>query len=209
MSCLSVLTAKRVAKAKMQILAAGNSTRLHADPTGSCTATQQLGLCGLPKRPSTLISSFSRGFTLLELLVVIAIIAIATAGVSLALRDSATTALEREAQRLAAVLEAGRSQSRTTGLTVRWQPAAGGFVMASSNTANGDAAQAWLTTGVTAQSQTKTPYVLLGPEPIIAPQRVRLLLDGRSIDIATDGLQPFRIETNAVSSTASANAAVF
>ena len=44
----------------------------------------------------------TRGFTLLELLVVVAIIAIASAGVSFALRDSQATQLEREAQRLAA-----------------------------------------------------------------------------------------------------------
>jgi general secretion pathway protein H len=56
---------------------------------------------------------------LIELLIVIAIIAIATAGATLALRDSSATALEREAQRVAAILEAGRSQSRTTGLALR------------------------------------------------------------------------------------------
>jgi len=50
----------------------------------------------------------ARGFTLLELLVVIALIAIATAGASLALRDSADSALDRDAQRLAALLETAR-----------------------------------------------------------------------------------------------------
>ena len=49
--------------------------------------------------------SAAKGFTLLELLVVVAIIALATAGVSFALRDSQATQLEREAQRLAALLE--------------------------------------------------------------------------------------------------------
>jgi general secretion pathway protein H len=193
----------------MQILAAGNATFLCGDPRVRYATAARCSLCNLPQSPSTQYLSRPRGFTLLELLVVIAIIAIATAGVSLALRDSTTTALEREAQRLAAVLEAGRSQSRTTGLAVRWQPVTDGFVMAATSTANGDASQAWLTTGITAQSQTKTPYVLLGPEPIIAPQRIRLFLDSRSIDIATEGLQPFRIETNAVSGLASSNAVVF
>ena len=61
------------------------------------------------------------GFTLLELLVVVAIIAFATAGVSFALRDSSATQLEREAQRLAAILEAARAQSRGSGVAVRWQ----------------------------------------------------------------------------------------
>ena len=61
------------------------------------------------------------GFTLLELLVVVAIIAIASAGVSFALRDSADTQLEREAQRLAALLESARAQSRTSGRPVQWR----------------------------------------------------------------------------------------
>src|SRR3954467_8556222 len=69
----------------------------------------------------------TRGFTLLELLVVVAIIAIASAGVSFALRDSQATQLEREAQRLAALLESARAQSRATGVPVRWRATEGGF----------------------------------------------------------------------------------
>ena len=42
----------------------------------------------------------STGFTLLELLVVISIMALATAGVSLAIRDGGERQLEREAERL-------------------------------------------------------------------------------------------------------------
>lgn len=68
-----------------------------------------------------------RGFTLLELMVVVAIIAIATAGVSLSLRDSAQTQVEREAVRLAALLESARAQSRTSGVAVVWQATAQGF----------------------------------------------------------------------------------
>src|SRR3954464_6614505 len=69
----------------------------------------------------------SKGFTLVELLVVITIIAIATAGVSFALRDSQATQLEREGQRLAALLESARAQSRATGVPVRWYVTPGGF----------------------------------------------------------------------------------
>ena len=61
----------------------------------------------------------ARGFTLLELLVVVAIIAIATAGVSFAMRDSQATQLEREGQRLAALLESARAQSRSSGVPVK------------------------------------------------------------------------------------------
>lgn len=139
----------------------------------------------------------SLGFTLLELLVVIAIIAIATAGVSLALRDSSVTALEREAQRLAAVLDAGRSQSRTTGLPVRWQSNTQGYLLSSSNleiSNSTEATEPWLTSGIIAQISNNALYVLLGPEPIISAQRITLVLEGQSIDIATDGLQPFRVQ---------------
>ena len=62
-----------------------------------------------------------QGLTLLELLVVLAIIGFGLAGVSLSLRDSNQTQLEREAQRLIAVLEAARAQSRTSGVPVRWR----------------------------------------------------------------------------------------
>lgn len=178
----------------MQTLVAGNPLCLHAHRCMRCA-------------PARTRSNRQTGFTLLELLVVIAIIAIATAGVSLALRDSSTTALEREAQRLAAVLDAGRSQSRTTGLPIRWQPVAGGFVITSNNKiTDDDAPQTWLTNGITAQSNATAPYILLGPEPIIAPQRITLLLEGKIIDVATDGLQPFRIGPNAPSGLATNNA---
>src|SRR6478735_8957943 len=75
----------------------------------------------------TLAAVASRGFTLIELLVVIAIIAIATAGVGFAMRDSQATQLEREAQRLAALLESARAQSRSSGAPVRWYVTDQGF----------------------------------------------------------------------------------
>ena len=71
----------------------------------------------------------SQGFTLLELLVVVALIAIATAGVSLSLRGSADSALERDATRLAALMETARAQSRASGLTVVWRNTPTGFVL--------------------------------------------------------------------------------
>src|SRR6187455_3280910 len=78
-------------------------------------------------RTSAAGSSALRGFTLLELLIVVAIIAIATAGVSFALRDPQAVQLEREAQRLAALLESARAQSRSSGVPVRWHPTESGF----------------------------------------------------------------------------------
>ena len=58
---------------------------------------------------------------------VISIVALATAGVSMAMRDSSQTQLEREAQRLAALLESARAQSRASGMAVRWHTTADGF----------------------------------------------------------------------------------
>ena len=62
------------------------------------------------------------GFTLVELLVVVALIAITSATISLALRDPAELQLQREAQRLAALLETARAESRASGLSVHWIP---------------------------------------------------------------------------------------
>lgn len=70
-----------------------------------------------------------RGFTLLELLVVMAIIALSMLGIGLSLRDNHQTQLEREAQRLVALLEAARAQSRTSGVPLVWQTTAQGFVI--------------------------------------------------------------------------------
>ena len=137
----------------------------------------------------------SRGFTLIELLIVVAIMAIATAGVSFSLRDSSATALERDAQRLAVLLESARAQSRMTGNPVRWQPTATGFAF---DGLTGPAfPDRWLGEQVRAAS---VGMVLLGPEPVIGPQQIRLVstLDPtRSLTLATDGVRPFSVLTDA------------
>ncbi len=154
-----------------------------------------------------------RGLTLLELLVVLAIIGFAMAGVSLSLRDSSQTQLEREAQRLVAVLEAARAQSRTSGVALIWQATPEGFVISSApgNAANPMATrtETWLTAGTQAMVSTATPstnnaapanWVVLGPEPIIAPARITLSVaiansatPTPALSIGTDGLKPFQV----------------
>ena len=62
------------------------------------------------------------GFTLLELLVVVAIVAMVSAAVGFAMRDSFAVQLEREAQRLSALLESARAQSRDRLTTCRICP---------------------------------------------------------------------------------------
>lgn len=139
------------------------------------------------------LAAGSRGFTLLELLVVVAIMALATAGVGFALRDSADSQLEREAQRLIALLESARAQSRMTANPIHWRAIESGFVF------DGAAAAPptpWLGSDVLA---TVTSPVVLGPEPIIGPQRIVLssrTQPGRSLTIATDGLRPFAVVTD-------------
>ncbi len=132
-----------------------------------------------------------RGFTLLELLVVVAIIAIASAGVSFALRDSQATQLEREAQRLAALLESARARSRSSGVPVRWYPVQGGFRF--EGVPPNSLPDHWLAETTQAAG---SPMLLLGPEPIIGKEEVVLVSSaapGRSVRIQTDGLRPFAI----------------
>lgn len=141
-----------------------------------------------------------RGFTLLELLVVVAIVAMASLGVGLALRDSSDTALQREAQRLVALLESARAQSRLSGLPVTWRPVPGGFRF--DGLAPTSLPSDWLQadtmvdqTGGSALTAAP-PLLLLGPEPIIGAQRLTLVSGASGqhrVTVATDGLRPFAV----------------
>jgi general secretion pathway protein H len=135
------------------------------------------------------------GFTLIELLMVVAIMAIATAGVGMALRDNSSTALEREAQRLAVLLESARAQSRMTARPVRWRPTATGFLF--EGVSPGSAfPSTWLSEDVRAAGAN---VVALGPEPVIGPQQIRLVSlsePARSLTLTTDGVRPFSVLTD-------------
>ncbi|VTU14351.1 MULTISPECIES: prepilin-type N-terminal cleavage/methylation domain-containing protein [unclassified Variovorax] len=141
------------------------------------------------------------GFTLLELLVVVAIIALATAGVGLALRDSGSAGIDREAERLAALLESARAQSRASGVVVRWRltpqgPADFSF----DGLPAGALPSSWLAEGISAQPLAADGSAIaalqLGPDPIIPAQQVVLTAEGtppHSLRIGTDGLRPFAV----------------
>lgn len=141
-----------------------------------------------------------RGFTLLELMIVVAIIALATAGVSLALRDSDSTQLEREALRLSALLESARAQSRTSGVPVLWRNTGSGFefigVAPTPHDSNGLAStRSWLSADTRAliTQPAGAAVLVLGPEPLIAAQRLQLLQGERRLTLGTDGLAPFAV----------------
>ena len=135
-----------------------------------------------------------RGFTLVELLVVLFLIGLATGVASLALRDPTASRLDQEAARLGALLEAGRAESRATGVAVRFELADPGAAQAFRFVGlpnSPDRQQQWLNPGLKAHIVGATALVL-GPEPLIGAQRIELRLGERHLVLATDGLAPFR-----------------
>lgn len=136
----------------------------------------------------------ARGFTLIELMVVIAIIALGSAVVGLALPDPQARALTRDAQRLAALLEAARAQSRVAGVAVRWQPTSDGFAFEGLPPGAPSLPRHWLDRQTVALGNAP---VWLGPDPVIAPQAIVLRRLGSTLaplSVRTDGLRPFTVE---------------
>lgn len=140
----------------------------------------------------------SRGFTLLELMVVVSIVALATAGVSFALRDNDATLLEREGLRLSALLESARAQSRTSGVAVLWRGSDQGFEFIGNAVREGSplaGARSWLQPDTHPQitQPVGAETLTLGPEPLIAAQRLVIQQGERRLTLATDGLAPFKV----------------
>ena len=151
------------------------------------------------------------GFTLVELLVVLLLIALVSGMASLALRDGGDFRLEREAMRLAALLESGRAEARASGVAVR-------FVLAGDDPGSGGAgagkayrfvglppgllpAGTWLDSHVHARIDGANA-LRLGPEPLIGAQRIVLSLGDEQLTLSTDGLAPFAVQRQAAAASA-------
>lgn len=172
----------------------GNSVRNNVKDSARNVLTHRFTTGAIQMQPS--VRARRAGFTLIELMVVVALIAIASAVVSLSIRDPATTQLDREGARLIALLEAARTEARSVGLAARWEPTAAqegaeGFQFIGLPPLSG-LPDHWLAAGVTAEV-TGARAVVLGPEPLIGAQQIVLHLDDRTLTLATDGLGPFVI----------------
>lgn len=152
------------------------------------------------------------GFTLLELLIVVAIIALASAVVALAVPDPAASRLDREAQRLVQLLEAGRAQARSLGVAVAWVPQPGpagadgrtGDFHFAGLPPGHDLPTRWLDDGggdpaqaIAVELPPGQRAIPLGPEPMIEARRIRLRLGTQQRVLATDGLAPFAVQLDA------------
>ena len=136
----------------------------------------------------------ARGFTLIELMVVLAIVALGTALVSLSLPDGDRRALNQAAERLAALLESARAQSRVAGVPVHWRATTGGFAFDGLPASAPPLPDRWLDPNTRALGNAP---LTLGPDPIIGPQAVVLQRADSStppLRVATDGLRPFEVE---------------
>jgi general secretion pathway protein H len=135
------------------------------------------------------------GFSLIELLVVLAIVAFASTGTAFVLQDASSSRLYREAERLAALLEAGRVWSRASGEAVHWHATEKGFAFDSKAIASLALPTRWEDQDALAYS---LKPIALGPDPVIGFQYVRLWLQSdpsRSLWIVTDGIRPFAVQS--------------
>jgi general secretion pathway protein H len=136
------------------------------------------------------------GFTLVELLMVLALIATCTTLLTLSLPEADHTRLQRDAQRLAAQLDAARAQSRASGQALWWQPTANGYRFLRQTRMDSPprttTQNPWLDPEV---RMTQGPEsMLLGPEPVIQAYQLELTRGNQRLRLASDGVGPFGVQ---------------
>jgi general secretion pathway protein H len=129
------------------------------------------------------------------LLIVLAIIAVSVGVVTLALRDGSESRLEEEGARLSALLEMARAEARVAGVPVRWVPSSlgaddGGQFRFIGLSEKQQLPTRWLDAATRAQV-VGSGAIILGPDAILPPQRIMLLLGDRRLELSSDGLRPF------------------
>ncbi len=132
-------------------------------------------------------------------MVVVLIVAVATAIVSLSIRDSSQSKLEEEGARLSALLESARTQSRVIGTDVRWAPlkdTSGFQFIGLPPLASQQLPSHWLDSDTHADI-VGSDQIQLGPEPLLPAQRIVLHLGDKQLAVGTDGLSPFQVVTPA------------
>lgn len=139
----------------------------------------------------------ARGFTLLELLVTLTVLALATAGVTWALRDGEQDVLDRQAERLQAQMQVARQLARAGGAPVVLRLLPDGYAF-DGLPASADAPlavrHAWLDGRTSAQLLQGGSPLVLGPEPMIPPFRIQLSLGHARRTLATDGWASVAVE---------------
>ncbi|MBT0569155.1 hypothetical protein KIK84_02345 [Curvibacter sp. CHRR-16] len=149
----------------------------------------------VPKRKQAL------GFSLLEMLLVVSIVGFASTLVVLALRDAGQNRLSQLGLQVAASIEKARAQSRAQNTPLWWRTTSTGYAISATakpaNRWNQDKdAVPWPDPDLQSDSEP----VLLGPEPVLQPTRIRLWLrsdPAHSVELSTDGLLPFALQSNA------------
>jgi general secretion pathway protein H len=135
----------------------------------------------------------SLGLTLIELLLVLTVMGLVMALALPALRDPAQSGLREDALRLATLLEGARAASRAYDETMTWQVRESGFGF------GGQAVRFMPTHWLHADTEAQvlgSASLVLGPEPVIAAQTVRLHHRQRpelSLWVHTDGVRPFEV----------------
>ena len=116
----------------------------------------------VPLKPFTKPSS---GFTLVELGVVLFLMALGAGLVIQSMRSSPRQHMEKEAYRLASVLENAKALARTTGRPMVWQTDAKGFSIKELDAEDGKQQTfQWLSEGMKASPA----YWVISPEPVQA-----------------------------------------